>query len=97
MLAGLALTYRAGSYLFVHAGVRPGVPLDRQDPQDLLWIRQPFLTSDADFGAVVVHGHTPRPAPDVRRNRIGIDTGAVVGGVLTCVVLEMDRLTFLSA
>ncbi len=96
-LAGLALTYRAGGYLFVHAGVRPGVKLDQQDKQDLLWIRQPFLTSDADFGAVVVHGHTPRPAPDVRRNRIGIDTGAVAGGLLTCVVLEMDRLTFLSA
>ncbi len=95
-LAGLALTYRAGGYLFVHAGVRPGVKLDRQEPQDLLWIRQPFLASDADFGAIVVHGHTPRPAPDVRRNRIGIDTGAVAGGALTCVVLEMDRMAFLS-
>jgi serine/threonine protein phosphatase 1 len=97
MLAGLLLVHRAGRYLFVHAGVRPGVPLERQEPDDLLWIRQPFLASDADFGAVVVHGHTPRPAPEVRPNRIGIDTGAVAGGRLTCVVLETDRMAFLSA
>jgi len=96
MLAKLAVTHRAGGYLFVHAGVRPGVPLHRQDPQDMRWIRHPFLTSDADFGVVVVHGHTPRPAPEVRPNRIGIDTGAVAGGRLTCVVLEADRMAFLS-
>jgi serine/threonine protein phosphatase 1 len=96
ILAGLALSHRAGGYLFVHAGVRPYVPLERQDPSDLMWIRQPFLSSDTDFGAVVVHGHTPRPAPEVRHNRIGIDTGAVAGGRLTCVVLEADCLAFLS-
>jgi serine/threonine protein phosphatase 1 len=95
-LAGLAPSHRAGGYLFVHAGVRPYVPLDRQDPNDLMWIREPFLSSDADFGAVVVHGHTPRPAPEERDNRIGIDTGAVAGGRLTAVVLEADRRAFLS-
>ena len=59
--------------------------------------RQPFLYSEADFGAVVVHGHTPVKAPVVRHNRIAIDTGAVFGGKLTCVVLEDDTLCFLSA
>ena len=63
----------------------------------MLWIREPFLSSKASFDAVVVHGHTPRPEPVVRPNRIGIDTGAVMGGALTCVVLEEDRLGFISA
>jgi len=65
-----------GDYLFVHAGVRPGVPLDEQEDKDLLWIRREFLESDADFGHVVVHGHSPATEPDVFPNRIGIDTGA---------------------
>ncbi|MBW4093782.1 MAG: serine/threonine protein phosphatase [Proteobacteria bacterium] len=91
------LSLRLDGYLFVHAGIRPGVPLEHQERHDLLWIREPFLSSKADHGAVVVHGHTPRPAPEVRPNRIGIDTGAVMGGVLTCLVLEADRLGFLSA
>jgi serine/threonine protein phosphatase 1 len=95
-LRNLAVSHSAGGYLFVHAGVRPGLPLERQSPHDLLWIREPFLSSSADFGAVVVHGHTPRGRPEVRRNRIGIDTGAVMGGNLTCVVLEGDRMAFLS-
>jgi len=81
----------------VHAGVRPGIPLDQQTRHDLLWIREPFLSSRQDHGAVVVHGHTPRPEPAVRANRIGIDTGAVMGGMLTCAVLEADRLGFLTA
>ena len=76
--------------LFVHAGVRPGVPLDAQDPDDLVWIREPFLSSDADFGKVVVHGHTPAEAPEVRPNRINVDTGAFFTGRLTCLVLEGD-------
>jgi serine/threonine protein phosphatase 1 len=85
-----------GDYVFVHAGIRPGVPLEAQDDEDLCWIREPFLSSTADHGKVVVHGHTIAPAPELRRNRIGIDTGAFATGVLTCVVLEEDRQRFLS-
>jgi serine/threonine protein phosphatase 1 len=96
-LRALARSHRAGDFVFVHAGIRPGLPLKRQDPHDLLWIREPFLSSQDDFGFVVVHGHTPGPEPVVRFNRIGIDTGAVMGGVLTCVVLEGDRIGFLRA
>ncbi len=87
-LKHLRLTQRAGDFLFVHAGVRPGVPLNRQEPEDLFWIREPFLTSDKDFGFIVVHGHTPVHAVEWRRNRIDIDTGACFGGALTCLVLE---------
>ena len=92
---GLALTYEAGDYLFVHAGVRPGVGLDRQTDHDLMWIRDGFLESDADFGRVVVHGHSIRPEPDIRPNRIGIDTGAYHTGRLTCLVLEAETRRFL--
>jgi serine/threonine protein phosphatase 1 len=92
---GLALTHREGGYLFVHAGIRPGVPVEQQAPIDLLWIRGTFLHSEQDFGVVVVHGHTPQASPVIRPNRIGIDTGAVFGGPLTCLVLEEDRLAFL--
>lgn len=94
-LRDLALHHRIGPYLFVHAGVRPGVPLHQQSRQDLLWIREPFLSSRKDHGAVVVHGHSPRREPYVGGNRIGIDTGAVIGGTLTCVVLERDKLGFI--
>jgi serine/threonine protein phosphatase 1 len=96
-LRDLAVRHEAGSYLFVHAGVRPGIPLERQSRHDLMWIREPFLSAKDSFGPVVVHGHTPRHDPVVRPNRIGIDTGAVMGGVLTCVVLEEDRLGFITA
>ncbi len=94
-MRGLRLTHAVGSYLFVHAGVRPGVPLERQERSDLIWIRLPFLQSEADFGAVVVHGHTPMGQPEVRPNRIGIDTGAFAGGWLTCAVLERDEVGFI--
>ncbi|GAN78061.1 metallophosphoesterase family protein [Acidisphaera rubrifaciens] len=96
-LAALPMTWAAGSYVFVHAGLRPGVPVAAQADHDLLWIRDPFLDHAGDFGAVVVHGHTPCREPEVRPNRIGIDTGAVMGGALTCVVLEGDTLGFLQA
>lgn len=79
---------RYGDYAFAHAGVRPGRGLSAQSDRDLSWIRQPFLSSDEDFGAVVVHGHTPVDAITMRPNRIGVDTGAVYGRVLSCVVLE---------
>lgn len=97
-LRDLAMHHRLGGYLFVHAGLKPGVPLERQSPDDLLRIRRSFLDSETDFGAVVVHGHTPvRHGPEVHRNRINLDTGAVFGRELTCAVLEADRLGFLFA
>ena len=86
-LEGLALTHEAGDYFFAHAGVRPGVPLDAQDEEDLLWIREEFLHAATDFGKVVVHGHTPGREPDIAPNHIGIDTGAFATGRLTCLVL----------
>ena len=92
----LGLTASIGSYLFVHAGIRPGLALEDQNEEDLVWIRDPFLSSDADHGVIVVHGHTPVDAPDVRQNRINIDTGAVFSGTLTCVVLEGASQRFLS-
>jgi serine/threonine protein phosphatase 1 len=93
-LRGLAPSYRAGGYLFCHAGIRPGVPPDRQAPDDLLRIRQPFLSTEADLGVVVVHGHTPVTVPAVRDNRIALDTGAGFGGRLTCAVFETDSVGF---
>ncbi len=87
-LAGLPLSHRVGDYHFCHAGVRPGVPLACQSEADLLWIREEFLDSGADFGAVVVHGHTVTRDPVERANRIGIDTGAYATGRLTCLVLS---------
>ena len=94
-LRDLAISDRAGPYLFVHAGILPGLPLDRQTRHDMIWIREPFLSSKADHGAVIVHGHTPKRDPVIQPNRIAIDTGAVLGGALTCVVLEEDKLAFL--
>jgi serine/threonine protein phosphatase 1 len=93
----LGVCHMAGGYFFVHAGVRPGMPIERQTRHDLMWIREPFLSFKDSFGPVVVHGHTPRQEPTIRPNRIGIDTGAVMGGVLTCLVLEEDRLAFITA
>ena len=94
-LDGLKWHHIEGDYYFAHAGVRPGISLEAQSPQDLIWIREPFLMSDADFGKVVVHGHTPTREPARKANRIGIDTGAVYGGALTAVVLEGDGQRFL--
>jgi serine/threonine protein phosphatase 1 len=96
-LDGLRPCHREGDYFFVHAGVRPGIPLERQDPFDLLWIRGLFLNSRQDFGAVVVHGHSIEPEPDVHANRIGIDTGAYQSGRLTCLVLEGTARRFIVA
>jgi serine/threonine protein phosphatase 1 len=88
LLDSLATCHVDGDYLFVHAGLRPGVALDRQDPEDLVWIRRAFLDSGADFGHIVVHGHSISPEVVLRPNRIGIDTGAYRSGVLTALVLE---------
>lgn len=80
-----------GDYLFVHAGIRPGVALDRQTVEDMRWIREPFLEDARDHGVVVVHGHSIRPEPEFRANRIGIDTGAWRSGILTALGLESDQ------
>jgi serine/threonine protein phosphatase 1 len=91
----LQLSTGIGDYFFCHAGVRPGVRLDRQSADDLTWIREPFLDYAGEFEAVIVHGHTPAPEPEVRSNRINIDTGAVFTGRLTCLVLEGTGFSFL--
>ena len=93
---GLRLSHGEGDYLFVHAGIRPGVALSQQNPFDLMWIREDFLNSDEDFGVVVVHGHTPLPEPEIKLNRISIDTCAYNSGCLTCLVLEGGERRFLS-
>jgi serine/threonine protein phosphatase 1 len=94
-LKSLVLHHTERDYYFVHAGVRPGVPLDLQSPRDLLWIRDPFLCSTEDFGKCVVHGHSISASPEVFVNRIGIDTGAFYSGRLTCLVLEGTEQRFL--
>jgi serine/threonine protein phosphatase 1 len=96
-LNSLAFHHTEGGYLFVHAGIRPGIALKQQAAEDLLWIREPFLSDRSERDFVVVHGHTPKPQPEIFDNRIGIDTGAVMGGQLTCLVLEADTLRFLTA
>jgi serine/threonine protein phosphatase 1 len=95
-LLKLKTTYQAGDYLFVHAGLRPGVPLDKQTAEDYLWIREPFLINRKSMGVRVVHGHHITPRPETLPNRIGVDTGAYATGRLSCVVLEADRVEFIS-
>jgi serine/threonine protein phosphatase 1 len=92
----LKLSVSIGDYFLCHAGVRPGIPLEHQAAEDLLWIRDEFLHSRTGFGKVVVHGHTPIESPEVLPTRINIDTGAFVTGRLTCLVLEGERRRFLS-
>lgn len=82
--------YVAGPYLFVHAGVRPGILLEQQHPADLMGIRRQFLQFEGSFGHVVVHGHTPVQAPEFKRNRINADTGAYSTGRLTCLRIGPD-------
>ncbi len=79
--------YETPDYIFVHAGLKPGVPVAQQTTYDLMWIRQEFIASAYDFGKLVVFGHTPMPQPLIMPNKIGIDTGAVFGGKLTCLEL----------
>ncbi|WP_341367068.1 metallophosphoesterase [Yoonia sp. BS5-3] len=87
-LRSLPLSRSVAPYFFVHAGIVPGVPIDEQEPKDMLWIRSRFLESDEDHGCIVVHGHTPGDEPVVKANRICIDTGATSNGLLTAVVLD---------
>ena len=95
-LESLAYSYELGGYFFVHAGVRPGIPFKDQDPQDLLWIREDFLFSRADFEKVVVYGHTPVEQAGRRGQRLGIDTGAYATGRLSAAVLEGQDCRFLT-
>ncbi len=100
-LEALPLLHQVDGYVFVHAGLRPGVRLDRQSAHDMLWIREGFLDWRGPIlpeapGTAVVHGHTPARRPEVAGMRVGIDTGAVAGGVLTCAVLEARTVRFLS-
>lgn len=89
-IRGLPKFHDDGLRFFVHAGIHPDRPLDRQDEHDFLWIREPFLSSTKDFGRLVVHGHTPLNTgrPDIRPNRLNLDTAAVYGGPLTAAVFD---------
>ena len=89
-LKSLKLFIELDDYYVVHAGMRPGVDIHKQDPKDLLWIREPFLYSDYQFGKIVIFGHTPFAVPLIEKNKIGLDTGAVFGNRLTCLELP-DR------
>lgn len=91
-LRALGFTHDDGRRIFVHAGVNPARPLDDQDPHELMWVREPFLSDPRDYGRLIVHGHTPQRTgkPDVRPNRLNIDTAAVYGGALTAAVFTDD-------
>jgi serine/threonine protein phosphatase 1 len=94
LIQALPMTFSDDKRLYVHAGIRPGVPLAAQSEIDLLWIREPFLSSDVSHGAFVVHGHTPTKSrlPDLRANRLNIDTGACFGGPLTAALFSNDEV-----
>jgi serine/threonine protein phosphatase 1 len=96
-LAGLKTSVSFEQHFVCHAGIRPGVAFEQQSDDDLLWIREEFLDSDMDFGKRVIHGHTPVDAPEVRANRINVDTGAFATNRLTCVVLEGRQHRFITA
>jgi len=90
-LGSLPLFHEDEDRIYVHAGLRPGVPLAEQTEKDMLWIRKDFLNSDWDFGKTVVHGHTPhRRNPDVRPGRVNIDTGCFATGVLACAAFDPE-------
>ena len=91
----LRLFYETEEFIFVHAGLRPRVPLESQNTEDLLWIRDKFVSSKYDFGKRVIFGHTPLKKPLVEPNKIGIDTGAVYGNALTCI--QLPNLVFFKA
>jgi serine/threonine protein phosphatase 1 len=95
-LESLTLSHTKGEYFFAHAGINPKASLTTQREEDLLWIRKPFLTSKKRFGKTIIHGHTPVSRPEIKANRIGIDTGCARGGFLTCVILTKGEVNFLS-
>jgi serine/threonine protein phosphatase 1 len=96
LLEATKLSATVGDYFFCHAGVRPYAPLSDQSEEDLLWIRDDFLSHERPFGKIVVHGHTPVASPEVRANRINVDTGAFATSILTCLALEGEDRRFLS-
>jgi serine/threonine protein phosphatase 1 len=96
-LKSLELYIELDNYWIVHAGLRPGVEIQEQSLQDLLWIREPFIMSDYDFGKTVIFGHTPFSVPFVMDNKIGLDTGAVFGNRLTCLELPARKFHSVSA
>ncbi|MFW6024480.1 MAG: metallophosphoesterase family protein [Dichotomicrobium sp.] len=96
LLHNLEISVVIGDYLFVHAGVRPGIPLAAQSEHDMIWIREPFLEHEGDLGKFVIHGHTPVREPEIRANRIDIDTLAWRTGKLTALVLEGASQRFLT-
>lgn len=91
-LNSLQLWIELKDYYVVHAGLRPGLAIQEQAAEDLVWIREPFIHSDHDFGKKVIFGHTPFSRPLIMKNKIGLDTGAVFGNMLTC--LELPSLVF---
>ncbi|MEW6334952.1 MAG: metallophosphoesterase family protein [Thermodesulfobacteriota bacterium] len=91
-LLSLPFCHEREEYVFVHAGLRPGIPIARQSPDDMLWIRSEFYDVYWDFGKTVVFGHTPFHEPLIESNKIGIDTGAVYGGRLTCIELPSRKI-----
>ena len=91
-LDNLRLSFSCGDFFFVHAGVRPGVPLAEQTERDLLWIREDFLRSEQQFGKYIVHGHTPVRQPELLPNRTNIDTGAYATGNLTLMSIQGSRM-----
>jgi serine/threonine protein phosphatase 1 len=91
----MADTFKFGDYLFVHAGIRPGVDLEAQVSKDLRWIREGFLEDRSDHGVIVVHGHTIVEDVEEHPNRIAIDTGAYRTGVLTALALEGTERRFI--
>lgn len=96
LLKQLPSSFCTPSYFFAHAGIRPGIPLAEQRDDDLLWIREPFLSDGASTcDRIVVHGHTPSEAPTIVNKRIGVDTGAYMGGPLTAVRLSAGTVRFL--
>ena len=87
--------FEYGDYLFVHAGIRPNIELADQNPMDLNWIREPFLSSEVNHGKYVVHGHSINSDPDIQTSRMGIDTGAYRTGCLTCAIFESKQVRFI--
>jgi serine/threonine protein phosphatase 1 len=88
-------SFTCGDFFFVHAGVRPSVPINRQRDEDLMWIRKEFLEHEGPLEKFIVHGHTPVDQPDLRTNRINIDTGAYASGILSVIAIEGEQIALI--